>query len=148
MTTPYASLSDGNTYFSERLRSEPWDDASAEDRNKALKMATRAIDKLNFAGDKADATQERQFPRGDDTEIPQPIMDATCELALAFLDDVDPNLELERLSRKRQGIGDLSTERDTSYAQEHIVAGIPSIQAWTLLYPFLRDPKILDVDRS
>lgn len=144
---PYATVSEANTYFSERLRTDAWDDADSDDRLKALKQSTRAIERLNFAGDKADEDQELQFPRGDDTVVPQDIKDACCELALALLDDVDPNLEMENLGRTRQYMGDARTERDTSFAHDHIRAGIPSIQAWMLLAPYLRDPRILELDR-
>ena len=144
---PYADVTYGDAYMADRLRTDAWDDASSADKLKALKQATAAIDKLNFAGEKADADQVNQFPRGDDTEVPDAIAQATCELALALLDDVDPNLEMEALGRTRQYVGDARTERDTSFAHDHIRAGIPSIQAWMLLVPFLRDPRILDVDR-
>ena len=145
---PYASLSEAATYFSERLRTAPWDDASQDDKLKALKMATRAIDRLNFAGYKHDAAQEFQFPRGDDTVVPQDVKDACCELAITFLDDVDADMEVENLSNSQQGIGDAKTSRDTSYVQLHIRAGIPSIKAWSLLTPYLDDPRNVDVSRG
>lgn len=85
------------------------------------------------------ANQPNQFPRGDDVAVPDPIAQACCELALALLDDVDPNIEIENLQNKMQSIDGGRTERDTSYVQEHVRAGIPSIQAWMLLVPFLRD---------
>ena len=148
MTTPYANVAYGDAYFAERLRSTAWTDATAADKLIALKQATRAIDTLNFAGFKHDELQVPQFPRGNDTVVPDAILQANCELAIALLDDVDPNLEIENLSLARQGMSDARIERDTSFAHEHIRAGIPSLQAWILLTPFLRDGRILDVDRS
>lgn len=155
-TTPYADEAYGVAYFSERLRTGAWDDATSDLRTRALKQATRAIDKLNFAGHKHDRTlaidgtpnQPNQFPRGDDTVVPDAVKQATCELALALLDDVDPNLEIENQNIASQRLGDFSINRNAGTAQEHVMAGIPSIQAWTLLQPFLRDPRIMDVDRS
>lgn len=145
-TVPYADQNYGNTYFGERLRTSAWDNALLADQVKALKQATRAIDNLNFAGVKADDTwtdglpnQPNQFPRGEDTLVPDAVKQACCELALAFLDDVDPNLELEALPIQSQGMGDARTMRDTSYVMEHVRLGIPSIQAYTLLLPFMRD---------
>lgn len=146
-TVPYADEDYADAYFAERLRSDPYTEACTDDKVKALQMATRAIDQLNFAGDKADEAQLRQFPRGEDTEVPDPIMQACCELALALLDDVDPNLEVENLNRAAQGVGDARIQR-FDYAQDHVRSGIPSIQAWILLCPFLRDTRILDMDRS
>jgi len=143
---PYANETYGTSYFADRLRADAWDDASSADRTKALKQASNAIDKLNFAGHKHDETltlgvptQPRQFPRGDDTDVPVDVLNACCELALALLDDVDPNLEVENLAFTRQGIGEAAVNRDTSYGQEHIRAGIPSLEAWNLLLPYLRD---------
>lgn len=146
--TPYADLTYANAYMADRVRTEAWDEATDSVKTKALKQATRAIDRLNFAGDKADEAQARQFPRGNDTEVPDDVIQACCELALAFLDDVDPNIEIENLNRTRQGIGDARIEKDTSYVQDHVRSGIPSIQAWMLLVPYLRDPGILDMDRG
>lgn len=148
MTTAYADETYGNTYFAERLNSDAWDDATSANRVKALKQATRAIDNQNYTGLKNDEAQENQFPRGDDTVVPDVILQATCELALALLDGVDPNLEIENLSVTRQGIGDAKIERDTSYVQEHIRNGVPSIQAWILLKPFMLDPGNIDVSRG
>lgn len=143
---PYADVTYADGYFGDRLGTIAWDSASSQDKLKALKQSTRAIDQLNFAGQKydqtftgTDPTQPRQFPRGDDTVVPDDILRACCELALSLIDDVDPNLEIENLSLSSQGIGDARTNRDTSYVQDHVRAGIPSIQAWTLLVPYLRD---------
>jgi len=46
----YGTLSDANTYFSNRLHSEGWSDSAAADRPKALTEATRIIDSLNYKG--------------------------------------------------------------------------------------------------
>lgn len=146
--TPYLDEDDAQDYFDERLAISAWTAATTADQVKALKMATKAIDRLSFTGEKNDAEQEHQFPRGDDTEVPQDILDATCELALALLDGVDPNLEIEVLSQTQGGIEGARVSRDTSYVQPHIRAGIPSIQAWTLLLPFLRDPNDGDLSRA
>jgi hypothetical protein len=96
------------------------------------------------------AVQPNQFPRGNDTTVPDAVSQACCELALALLDDVDPNFEIENLSASNQSLGDARLSRDTSYVQEHVRAGIPSIEAWTLLLPFMRDfqhPRI-EVERG
>lgn len=145
---PYADVTYGDAYHAERLNVAAWTDATVADKLKALKQATDAIDRLNFAGDKADEAQVRQFPRGDDTAVPDDIAKATCELARAFLDDVDPNMELENLGIVTSKLGEFQSTRDTTFAMEHVGAGIPSVQAWALLQPFLRDPKILNMDRS
>lgn len=145
----YADAIYADAYFATVLsrRAAPWTTASPNDRNAALIEATRAIDNLNFSGHKNDRTatgqfpnQINQFPRGGNTIVPDEVSRACCELALQLLDDVDANFEMENLAVAQQGIGAGRVVRDTSYAQEHIRNGIPSLQAWMLLKPFLRDP--------
>lgn len=145
--TPYADIAFANTYFTDRLNTTAWDNATLTNQDKALKTSTRAIDNLNFAGDKTDPAQENQFPRGDDALVPLPIQQACCELAYALLDGVDPNKEIESLAYQQQGLSDARLIRDTSFAQAHIRAGIPSIQAWALLHPFLRESH-LTIERT
>lgn len=137
--TPYAQPNDADAYFLERLNVAAWTNASSDDKLRALKQSTRAIDRLNFVGEKHDDAQSNQFPRGDDTVVPQDIVEATCELALVLLDGVDPNFEMENLQNASQGIGDAKVTRDTSYTMDHVRNGIPSIQAWMILLNYLRD---------
>lgn len=59
----YLSLPEAETYFSTRLNSEAWDDASQKDKTKSLIMATRDINRLNFFGVKLDSNQPLEFPR-------------------------------------------------------------------------------------
>lgn len=44
----YATLADGEDYFGSRLHAQGWPNASPLDRRKALVLATRLIDTLNF----------------------------------------------------------------------------------------------------
>lgn len=143
----YGTISRANIYFSKRLDTSAWDDAIYNDREAALIMATRAIDKLNFAGDKADEDQSLQFPRGDDTEIPVEIEYANYELALALLDGVDQEQEVQTIGVLSEAHSGVRTTYDGDYVNEHIRAGIPSVEAWELLYPFLRDPRQLRFSR-
>ena len=146
--TRYIEISDANDYFAERLHTESWDDASNTDKNKALSMATRAIERLNFLGVKAEDDQELQFPRGYDTVIPQDIKDACCELALTFLNGVDADMEHENVLIQGNSFSSVSNTYNRQIAQEHVVAGIPSPTAWKMLIPYLRDAKELSVSRA
>lgn len=82
----YVTLEEANTYFASRLHAEAWTNASDADKQKALEMATRAIDRTPLKGVKASWDQAHQFPRYPDTEIPQAVKDACCEEALAILE--------------------------------------------------------------
>lgn len=87
-----------DTYLDGRLNSSAWTSATADDKARALMEATREISVLNYHGQRTDGTQALSFPREflldpDDpnsfyftnTEIPQRVKDATCEMALEFL---------------------------------------------------------------
>lgn len=111
-TDSYIELADCTAYMTARLYSTAWDDAVDADREAALKMATRAIDRLVLRGVKKDTDQVLQFPRCYlvdprfrvrtmreaefdevhrtgylcDVDTPQVVLDAVCEEALALLD--------------------------------------------------------------
>lgn len=147
MTTPYISISSAVDYFSERLNTEAWDNASEADQIKAINMATDAINKLNFVGDMTDSNQENQFPRGGDTEVPQDVQEACAELAMRLLDGVDPELEFENLGMVSQGYSNVRSTYDRTIPMEHVVAGIVSITAWRKLKPYLRDSRSIELHR-
>jgi len=145
--TPYLSVSAATDYFANRLNTDAWDDADEVDCEKALYMATDAIDRLNFLGEKADPDQENQFPRSGDTVVPQDIQDACAELALRLLDGVDPELEFENLAMVSQGYANVRSTYDRTTPPEHIVAGIPSVTAWRKIKPYLRDSRGIGLNR-
>lgn len=139
----YVTATEGLTYFSTKLssRATPYNSASLDDRTAALAEATMRIDRLVFNGEKTDSEQENQFPRDDDSEVPQDIKDACCEIALKLLDGYDDDYEFEDQRIIQQKIGQLSTFHDRSGPSLHKLAGIPSIIAWRLLLPYMRDPR-------
>jgi hypothetical protein len=144
----YTDITGAQAYFDERLNTDPWDTADDTDKTKALAMATKIIDRLNFVGDKTDEDQELQFPRNDDEEVPDDIVYACCEIALALLDGVDPEIEFENLWMTSQGYGNVRSTYDRSRTGPmHIIHGAPSIVAWRFLSPYLRDPTQISLDR-
>lgn len=143
----YITVVDADTYFSTRLNSEVWDLASNEDKEKAIVTAGKAIDRLNFTGSMTSASQSHQFPRDDDTVIPDDVKEACCELAYALLDGVDPELEYENLNMTTQTFGSTRSSYDRTNKPVNVLAGIVSIVAWRLLLPYLRDPQIVGISR-
>jgi len=143
----YADLTFAELYFSDRLHVDAWEDATDAEKQKALAMATRAIDKLNFRGEKTDLKQEYQWPRGEQTEVPQAIKDACCELALSLLDK-DPEAEVDTLRLTSVGYSGLRTSFKTDDRPEWIIALIPSATAWALLAPYLRDMSNVKMSRT
>ena len=82
----YVNLIEANEYFSNRLHADAWAEASDADKEKALAMATKAIDRQPLRGRKTETGQALAFPRYPDTEIPEVVKEACCEEALAILE--------------------------------------------------------------
>lgn len=88
-TTAYVTAEEATAYFATRLHAEAWAALSADDKPKALGMATRVIDRQLLKGRKTDSAQALAFPRYPDTEVPETVKDACCEEALALLERGD-----------------------------------------------------------
>jgi hypothetical protein len=140
----YNTLSEAKNYFESRLNTDAWDDANDEKRTKALSMAARSIDSLNYIGDRV---RSAEFPRGEDTEVPDTVKYAECEIALALLNDMDIDLEIETLNTRSTQFGDMSMVSDVSFVPEHLANGIVSAIAWQFLKPYLRDPRTIVFNR-
>lgn len=139
-TTPYASINEGNEYFSGRLNTSAWDAATDTDRAKALKSATRAIDRLRFVGKRLVTDQGSEFPRYGQSSVPNDIKAATCEIALALLDDADIDLEIRNIGAINNQLSTVKSSYDKDFVLSHIRNGIVSSEAWMLLLPYLVDP--------
>lgn len=143
----YLTVAEAATYFSERLHSIDWDDADSTSRTKALATATRVIDRLNFSGDKTDANQALEFPRGGDTAVPSDIQAACCEIAIELLSGRDLNYERDAMRETHTGYGAARVGYDATHQPEHLLNGVPSMLAWGYLKPFLRDPNTVTLSR-
>jgi len=86
MSESYCTIEYANEYFKNRLHAESWGETSEADKEKALKQATRAIDRQLLIGRKTNPEQELAFPRYPDTEVPEAVKEACCEEALAILE--------------------------------------------------------------
>jgi hypothetical protein len=91
----YISRTDAQTYFDGRLKVDEWTNASNDDKDRSLIMATGRLDQEEWRGGKYTNEQALKWPRHttfDDsgypyltTAIPDVVEDATCELALVML---------------------------------------------------------------
>lgn len=173
MPPTYVTVDEGDEYFRWSLNSAAWDDASNDDKSKAIVTATRAIDRLNFSGlrtsdwtrfrcigaetglvttldpgsDSPPPGQPLEFPRNGSQTIPQDIKNATCEIAIALLDGVDPQLEMRGLGSLSQRFSSASASFDTAAARMAIRHGIVSHVAWTWIFPYLADPLEINTKR-
>lgn len=167
-TAIYGSRIEADEYFLSRLHETAWSAATTPDQDKALIAASRGINKLAFKGNKAtvhallladpaatceeiraaEAAQELEFPRGDDTTIPEDIRIAQYEEAYSLLNGEDPELEYEALQINSQKIESVQTGFDRKTApSEHLINGFSSLAAWRRLKPFLRDSRSLKLLR-
>jgi hypothetical protein len=92
----YVTQADATTYFGHRFDATEWTNASSDNRNIALMMATARLDQEEYTGLRVDDDQRLKWPRygvyvdnvyQEETAVPRPIKEATYELALAFLKD-------------------------------------------------------------
>lgn len=164
----YGTLDEADEYFGLRLHEIAWTGSSVSDRPKALWAATQIIDTLNFKGNKnavhvlldgnpdatkeqireAEASQPLEFPRGEDTVVPEDIRRACYEIAHSLLDGKDPEMELENLGIVSQGYSSVRTTYSRNQVPiEHIINGVPNALAWRLIRPFLRDDQQLRLTR-
>ncbi len=82
----YIDIDGADEYFAGRLHAESWSGADSETKEKALRQATREIDRQPLTGRKAADDQALAFPRYPDTEAPEAVKEACCEEALALLE--------------------------------------------------------------
>jgi Putative DnaT-like ssDNA binding protein len=89
--TTYATEPEADVYLNASVSVATWSDLSDDDKGRNLVAATRTLDRQRWKGEKTDPDQELAWPRTDtgvdgveDDVIPQPIIDASIELALAI----------------------------------------------------------------
>jgi hypothetical protein len=143
----YVSNSDADLYFESRYESDLWNNVSEDDKTKLEVTARRLINNLNFAGDKHDSSQSDEFPRGDDTDVPQAIKDACCEIMYALLDGRNVEFEQELIGDTLAVTSNIRRNIDAGTVDVARVHGIPSIVAWNLLRPYLRDGSVITLSR-
>lgn len=93
----YCTKTEADTYHEGHLYSSTWDNATDDEKNRALVMATALLDEwYEWAAWPTEETQALQWPRAgvmdhlriseiDDMVIPQKLKDATAELARQVL---------------------------------------------------------------
>lgn len=98
----YVTLDYANSFFENFLLPNAWDEAVPDDQERALMTATQWLEEYDYVGRVATLTQALKWPRfglsditsGDDelilglydeTQMPTPLLNATCELAYYLL---------------------------------------------------------------
>jgi hypothetical protein len=145
-TVDYAS----NYLLNERIGdSSIWEEADNSTRTKALLMATRIINRFNYAGERSSPTQVDEFPRGcSQTQVSDSIQQACTEVALAILEGWSPDQESANLGVVSQGLSKVQETYDRNRPAKYKVAGLPSLTVWQMLQPYFRDEAALIVHRE
>jgi hypothetical protein len=144
----YGTVALADEFFEDRLLTQWWFGSTVRDRERSLIMATRAIDRLNYAGEKTSDDQELQFPRGNDSTVPDDILNAAYECALKYICGVDIDDEIRNIGMGGVQIAGGRGSVKPSFVPEHLRAGIPSAEAWIYLRPYLRDPYCFVLSRA
>lgn len=90
----YMTVTEADEYLTASLYKSDWDAASDDDKDRAIVMATRLLDRQAWQGSKTDSDNELEWPRTgltdvDDATIPDFIEAATAELANMLLGSQD-----------------------------------------------------------
>ena len=129
----YVSLAEANEYFSDRLRADAWAETSDADKDKALAMAAKAIDRQPLRGRKTETGQALAFPRYPDTEVPEVVKEACCEEALAMLERGNS----QRRKLQQEGVQSFSLGNMSETYAAGAGKGLLSQEAKELLRPWL-----------
>lgn len=127
------------TYYTTRLNTGVWTNANESDKLAANTMAGKRIDMLSFIGTRTATTQEHEFPRNDETDIPTIIKEAHAEIVLKFLQGYDSEESANEVTAKKRTFSGVSTTYDTDTPRPWLTTGVMSKTAWELMLPWLSD---------
>jgi hypothetical protein len=171
-TDSYVTLTDANTYFTNRLYSDEWSAATDGDKEIALKMATRKIDMQPIIGRKASIDQTLQFPRllysdakqpyGNTVQerlkgtaglynlpgwiaedgVSQDVKDAQCEEAFAILKN--GSTANKRAELQRQGVTSFSLgSLSETYSLSSVPFRLLSLEASMMLARYFGGSRVI-----
>ena len=129
----YIDINGADEYFAGRLHAESWGETGDADKEKALRQATKEIDRQLLKGRKATDTQELAFPRYPDTEVPEAVKEACCEIALALLERGNS----QRRKLQQEGVQSFSLGNMSETYAAGAGKGLLSQEAKELLQPWL-----------
>lgn len=132
-TDSYIDIAGANEYFAGRLHAEVWEQADDSTKEKALRQATRVIDRQLLRGRKTNSEQKLAFPRYPDAEIPKEVQKACCEEALALLERGNS----QRRKLQQEGVQSFSIGNLSETFVTGANRGLLSQEAKELLRPWL-----------
>ena len=129
----YIDIGGADEYFENRLHAERWGETSDADKEKALRQATKEIDRQPLTGRKTTDTQELAFPRCPDEEVPEAVKEACCEAALALLERGNS----QRRKLQQEGVQSFTLGNMSETYAPGAGRGLLSQEAKELLRPWL-----------
>lgn len=158
-TNQFVTLDEADTYLLTVLDTEAWDLSTDSKRAKALKQATRMIKALavpDFMATANDALTKIASLGAEpipaellaQSVMPEDIIAATVEIALKLLDGYD--VELEFANASIASVSFNSIKQDNKTKEEiplHVIAGIPSAYAFSLLRGYMPNSKTVHLNR-
>ena len=129
----YCTIEYADEYFAGRLHAESWGQADDSTKEKALKQATKIIDRQRLNGRKTNPSQPLAFPRYPDAEIPQNVKEACCEEALALLEKGNS----QRRKLQQEGVQSFTLGNMSETYAAGAGKGLLSQEAKELLQPWL-----------
>ena len=129
----YIDIEEADEYFSGRLHAESWSGADSETKEKALRQATKEIDRQPLTGRKTTDNQALAFPRYPDEEIPEAVKEACCEEALALLERGNS----QRRKLQQEGVQSFTLGNMSESYAAGAGRGLLSQEAKELLRPWL-----------
>jgi hypothetical protein len=133
MSESYCTIEYADEYFNNRLHTESWFEADDSTKEKALKQATRAIDRQLLKSRKTNPEQELAFPRYPDTEVPEAVKEACCEEALTMLERGNS----QRRKLQQEGVQSFTLGNMSEAYAPGARRGLLSQEAKELLRPWL-----------
>lgn len=114
-----------------------WDEATQEEKERALQQATAYIDSFTYDGQKLDPTQDKQFPRKGQSETPEEVKAACFELAIFFLREykIREFADAYRIKLADEGYGEV--EKSIGNYRERNKLGVKTSPKG-ILSPYLR----------
>lgn len=143
----YCDVATADAYHLTRLNTTLWDSASTEDKEAALKMATRRLEQENWTGIKADdlSANSLRWPRAlvenadgqieDESSVPLAIQYATAELALDLLKAAADETAGDAFATEEVQVGPVKLKLDTATASQSASAPLSS-EVDTLTAPY------------
>ena len=129
----YIDIDGADEYFAGRLHAESWEQADDSTKEKALKQATREIDRQPLKGRKTETSQTLAFPRYPDSEVPETVKEACCEIALALLERGNS----QRRKLQQDGVQSFSLGNMSETYTPGAGRGLLSQEAKELLRPWM-----------